>query len=313
MRLALALLVLVLQDDVLKKQLEALRSDDVVERDRALSELKKTPLDKLPLLEPSLESGDADLRTRVREAMTEALRASLGKHTDRFVAKAVAPRSVIDQWDDDGRSAAKVPKGYERIKYPASLKRRAGYEYLEGEELLVETAAILTNEDVATTEVCQELMPGGTRWVTRFELTPDGAKRFDAAAARLDAQLPSGLLAMVVDGAIISMPAVLSPSFGGHGQISGAANREEAERTAGLLKGKWVQMSFRVTVPSGSSARIEDAMAYLKNLPALKGAECSKSGESECSLRGPIDTRQVDLVALWKDLRRKGFVLIQAK
>ena len=76
----------------------------------------------------------------------------------------------------------------------------------------------------------------GKAWVTAFELDATGAKLFDEAAERLYNQRPPGLLAILLDGVLKSVPAVRSAAFHGRGQISGVKSEEDAKDLATILK-----------------------------------------------------------------------------
>jgi preprotein translocase subunit SecD len=296
------------QEENVRKLLETLRSDDVSERDNALAELKKTPLDQLKLLEPGLESKDPEFRSRIHEAMNEALSGALGKRLVRFCARAVATQEVTEQWAKTGYDPAKVPEGYERTPKRKDIQN---LENFPSDQVLVEKEAVVTNENIRSSEPTEVLEIGGSCWVATFELDEEGARRFDDAARRLYNQKPSpGLLALFVDGEMVMAPVIRSPSFGGHGQIAGAKTREECQRTVSLLKGTWIALSFRVTRERGEAVPVEELNQLLRNLSGFEQVECSQSRENGFSIKGPINTRGQDIVKLWITLRQKGYTLL---
>jgi hypothetical protein len=307
----LLLVLCVIQDETLKGNIEALGSDDVAARERAFLELRRMPIEKLSLLEPALDNSDPDLRGRAKELVGTVLAGALGEHLQRFALKPVATREVLEQWAKDGWEPAKVPKGYERLKSPDSFKApRPGFDYLKAEEVLVQGEAVITHDHIQESVARTSLdSTGNAQWVTAFELTPEGAKRFDDAAARLFAREPPGLIAIIVDGVVFSAPVIQSPAFGGHGQISGAKTESEARRMAALLKGSWLGLSCRVTASGGSAADLEEILKLVKGTPGLGDATVEKSADRECTIRSTIDARQLDLVTLWRELRRKGYSL----
>lgn len=312
---SLLLALLLSQDDTLTRGLEALGSDDITVRERAFAELRKTPIEKLPLLEPALGSSDAELRGRVKELIGAVLCDALGKRLERFAAKAIAPREVMERWSKDGRDPARIPEGFERVLSPERFNSKSGeYEYLKGDEVLVESGAIIANEHIDQAEARESLRPDGSAtWVTVFELTQEGAKRFDDAAARLFDQKPQGIMALLVDGAVVMAPVIQSRHFDGHGQVWVGGTRDRSEKTVGLLKGKWFGISCRVVAVEGSAAHLDEAVTLIQETPGLAEASVEKSGEKECTIRSTIDARQLDLVTLWRDLRRKGFALMPLK
>ncbi|MFK7985136.1 MAG: hypothetical protein AB8I08_03820 [Sandaracinaceae bacterium] len=108
---------------------------------------------------------------------------------------------------------------------------------VEGECTLhcVESAPVLVNADVA--EVSLRVDPYSQMPVVALVLAPDASARFgEATAARVQ-----GVLAMVVDGEVLSAPMVQAPVTGGHVQITMGGYRsyeellQEAESVAGSL------------------------------------------------------------------------------
>lgn len=89
-------------------------------------------------------------------------------------------------------------------------------------------------------------MKEGVEWVTAFELNPEGSRRFDVAARILYHQNPPGLIAIVLDGKVRSMPAVKAETFAGRGQITGSKSETEARQLAVILR------SGILRVPIGS-------------------------------------------------------------
>lgn len=308
---SLFLLAPATQDEPVKRALDSLRSDDVKERDQASGVLRTLRFDQLAQLEPSLDAEDAEVRTRVREAFMEVLCASLGRPKERFSARAVASREVMEAWVKDGRSPDRIPKGYERLGAPASLQSRNGYEYLTGAEILVEVEPVFTQDHVVESEPLKRSAAVNLTkpWVTTFVLNEEGAKRLDAGADRLYQQRPVGLLALIVDGAIISAPAIQSSTFRGRGEISGSATREEAVKQAALLKGRWFSVAFRVQ----ADADLDAVSKLVHETRGLDAARVDKTGEREFTVRSDLDARQQDLVTLWKELRRKGYTLLPGK
>ncbi|HXX94808.1 MAG TPA: hypothetical protein VEN81_14370 [Planctomycetota bacterium] len=319
MRATLQFVILLLalhrpQEEDLKKRLEALRSDEVSERDRAFQELKKTPLRDLHLLEPELDSRDPELRGRVREVVTAVLSTSLGKRLERFSARPVASRAIFEQWARDGRDPARIPKGFDRIRKGEGIKEmHSQYDYLRGEEILVESESILSPAEIVSAEARESLDGvGAKQWVVAFELTSEGAKRFDQMAERLYAERPQGILALIVDGGILSAPVMQSPSFGGHGTISGGKSREECERLAGILKGTWVEISFRLQSAGQGAAPLEEALRLVRGTPGFGDAKVTGPEGRMPSVESRLDSTRQDLVGLWQALRQKGYSMIPA-
>jgi preprotein translocase subunit SecD len=119
-----------------------------------------------------------------------------------------------------------APEGY--VVVDNTGPARGGEYEAYGAKLLVRKAPVIEGRHIVEAEPREELVPGGARWVVAFELNAEGAKLFDDAAEKLYAMRPPGLIAILLDGALKSAPAVQSPSFRGRGQISGAKSREDA-------------------------------------------------------------------------------------
>lgn len=111
--------------------------------------------------------------------------------------------------------AAASPELQER--YARSGVVPAGFKVAEN--LLIEERPVIEGRHIVHAE--PHLGESG-RWVTMFDLNPEGAKRFDEAAERLYRRTPRGRIVIVLDGKVQSAPAVESPAFHGRGQISGA-------------------------------------------------------------------------------------------
>jgi len=69
-----------------------------------------------------------------------------------------------------------------------------------------------------------------------FELTEDGARRVDEATQELFQQNPRGMIDIILDGRIQSMPIVQSERFGGKGQITGSFDKAAATDLALVLR-----------------------------------------------------------------------------
>lgn len=106
----------------------------------------------------------------------------------------------------------------------------------DGAELLIEERPVIEGRHVINAEALPEMLPGGVRWDTSFELDAEGARRFDEAAERLHQQRPPGRIVVLLDGEVKSAPVVQSPSFHGRGRISGAKDQKEAKDLAIILR-----------------------------------------------------------------------------
>jgi SecD/SecF fusion protein len=146
----------------------------------------------------------------------------------------VAPVEFQEQFNKDGR----IPGGdWTTIDNTERGGHRGGYEAY-GAKVLVKSKPVIDGRNIVASEPRQSLdQMGSSQWVTTFELDADGAKFFDEAAARLYSYKPNpGMIAILLDKKLKSMPVVQSAHFGGHGQISGAKSEQEARELAIVLK-----------------------------------------------------------------------------
>jgi len=150
----------------------------------------------------------------------------------------VADRATQEKYRKD----EVVPDGYQLVR---SVDARGGEYEAWQPWMLVQKKSVIDGAHFVDAEPHQEMVPGGARWVTSFELDAEGAKRFDEAAEKLYNQRPPGLLAIMLDGELKSAPAVQSPAFHGRGQISGAQDAQAAKDLAIVLR------SGKLPVPLG--------------------------------------------------------------
>lgn len=97
-------------------------------------------------------------------------------------------------------------------------------------------AAAVNGDDVVSATAVQI----SKQWVVNFDLGPDATARFETittALASLPQNDPAKRVAIVVDGAIVSAPAVQSPITSGSGQIAGGYTQAEAEALVAELGG----------------------------------------------------------------------------
>ncbi|MFI0723180.1 preprotein translocase subunit SecD [Streptomyces sp. NPDC021224] len=76
----------------------------------------------------------------------------------------------------------------------------------------------------------------GSGWIINLAFTPSGSTEFAQVTAKLAQNLqPANQFAVVVDGEVLSAPAVNSAITGGQAQISGSFTREAAENLAAAI------------------------------------------------------------------------------
>jgi hypothetical protein len=298
------------QDSDPKKLIEALSGEDIAERERAMEELRKTPLERLPLLEEGLRSQDAELQSRVKEAFLGALSGSLGRRVERFSLKSVATRGVMEEWTKGGSDPSKAPKGFEVFTNPDPGQIREEYDYLKRDKILL--APILSNEDIESINPKEYGFTNDRLWGLSCILTPKGAARFDEAAEILYHQKPSrGMMAIIVDGKILSTPVILSSKFGGRVTVpTKLATREKAVEVAEHIQGSWYELRFRIRPEKGSAPYLADLGQLVSGLPGFSEAKLAPGEGREARCGGTVDLRKATLIDLWLLLRSNGFGLI---
>jgi SecD/SecF fusion protein len=137
----------------------------------------------------------------------------------------------------DFNDSGQVPDGWQVI---ANTERGTPSEHQIKEKVLVMQKAVLEGNEISGASTEQDIKGGG-RSVVTFQLNDNGSKQFDEAAFRLyhraDTQgEPRGLIAIILDGNIVSMPVVNAEHFGGHGTISGSFTKESAHDLAIMLR-----------------------------------------------------------------------------
>jgi hypothetical protein len=98
--------------------------------------------------------------------------------------------------------------------------------------LAEETLAIERVKDVKT-----EIPQGGTDFAVQLRLYPDDAKAFGELTGRLaKEQTPRNQIAIVVDGKVVTAPAVMEAITGGEIQIAGNFSRTDADKLVEQLR-----------------------------------------------------------------------------
>jgi len=150
----------------------------------------------------------------------------------RLELNVAAPKDTQEAFNKD----KKVPEGYKVVSVPADQRRDAEYEAWGQGEVLVRTEPLLENKHIVQAEPREVVDPAGTRWTTFVEVDDAGARRLDEAAKELYHRRPPGLIAILLDGRLRSIPAVQSESFGGHATITALKNEAEAQAFSVVLK-----------------------------------------------------------------------------
>jgi hypothetical protein len=299
--IALATILVPTQDAVPGKQdvsslLEKLGSADLAERDAAFVELKKLPLEKLPLVEPALSSSDPEVAGKAREAMAHVLRGALSRNLDAFEIRSLAAPKVMKPFEKDG----KPPEGYEvfeadRIDAAAAVPSQS--------KLLVKKSPAFPAAQIKGAKLREG--GGGAPGLTSagglavdVELTEEGARTFETMAQQTAL---SGVV--VAEGRVLHRVTLFRQQEGKYGAY--ARTKEDGERLVELLTGGRVMFTF-VTAPAREGARgADDVTAAVKK--SHPGATLAPDGRSLVVTLAA--GAAPDLVGLWTGLRGLGWSL----
>ncbi len=129
----------------------------------------------------------------------------------------------------------KPPQGFRVWSY--SEPPGGDYAYIKNNKILLKDKAVIGGGHVASASHSPRLTSGGGGgFAVDFTLNAEGAKLFDEAAALLFKQEPKGLIAIVLDGEIISAPSVQTDAFHGRGEITGRFDESSARNLAIVLR-----------------------------------------------------------------------------
>ncbi|HTF56201.1 MAG TPA: hypothetical protein VK661_02955, partial [Planctomycetota bacterium] len=167
-------------------------------------------------------------------------------------------------------------------------------------------------DDIESARPEQDLQTNSGNWSVRFELSESGSKKFEKAAEQLFNREPRGLMGILVDGAIVSAPAMQANRFGGSGVISGNFSEKEARDLATILKGDWLESSIRADREKESAATPVKILEFMRSMRGLEKAVI-KPDATGLDITGYVDIKEVDLPSLWQSLRERGYRLTPRK
>jgi preprotein translocase subunit SecD len=227
----LVALLLILGQDPAVELVYRLKFPDDFKGDRKATSARTLELvrRRLAALQPKAAVKAGDGETLVVTAPLDSafeVRKAVGR-PGTLALKMTAELLVQEAFTLDGA----VPDGW-RV-WEAKAPPGPEYEVYGGKVLLREEN-VVDHRHLVKAEAVQELHPGGPRWSVSVELNAEGARRFDEAAKTLCDRRPPGLLAILIDGVVVSMPVVRSPEFRGKAVLAGSGNEAEAKETARL-------------------------------------------------------------------------------
>ena len=141
-----------------------------------------------------------------------------GDFPDRFAALDCSTSKIMDGGVVD-----------DPTKYLISCEKDGAYKYV-----LAPADLVGTDVQSATAGLPQQ---GAGGWQVDLQMTTEGAKKFATSTQTLSAaQSPQNQFAIVLDGVVISAPAVNEPILGGSAVITGSFSADEAKALAQVLK-----------------------------------------------------------------------------
>ena len=282
--------------------IDKLRSNDLAERDAALTELKKTPIEKLDTLEKALESDDAEVAGKVREAMAHVLKSALSKKLDSFELRVMADAKTLKQWMKDGSNRENPPEGFQVVELPGDANTGSGKTLGGSNVVLVRTKPVISARQIKADSVKLKEGAGNGMALTsaggaqvQLELTDEGQKIFDEVA---NGTVFSGVL--VAADRVTQRLTIVKGKEGA--MQTYARNKEAAEGLVALLKGERVVYGFRISAFRSEAANPEDAVKAAK-------AVVSDAAFTALDAVLPLDAKAPDFVALWKAMRKIGWSL----
>jgi hypothetical protein len=283
--------------------IDKLRSNDLAERDAALVELKKTPIEKLDSLEKALDSDDAEVAGKVREAMAHVLKTALSRKLDNYELRATADAKTLKQWIKDGGTV--VPDGYEVLELPSDPNMASG-KTLGRDILLVRSKPVLSAKHVKTESVKVKEGANNAPAMTsaggaqlQLELTDDGSKLFDEGA---NGTVFAGVL--IAGGRAAQRLSIVKVKDGGF--QTWARGKEAAESLVALLKGEKIVFGFRLAPDRADAVSAEEATKAAK---AVVADASFTPADKAIDAVLPLDAKAPDFVALWKAARKIGWRL----
>lgn len=124
-------------------------------------------------------------------------------------------------------------------QYLLSCEKDGSYKYA-----LAPADLVGTDIQSATAGLPQQ---GAGSWQVELQMTTEGAKKFATSTQTLSAaEAPANQFAIVLDGVVISAPAVNEPILGGSAVISGSFTAEDAKALAQVLKYGALPISLEV-------------------------------------------------------------------
>lgn len=208
---------------------------DETKKPQAVIEALRERINIRGLKEPRLTTLDDDkiviqIAVQKQEELNDYK--DLLKRVGMLELKEVGGREIHRIWKED---PTKLPAGWEAIDNDQPMSGE--YDYLGGPQILIRAKPVVTGKDISAASAAPTV--GGGRaggWKVHFSLHTQGEREFDKAARELFNQTPKGLIAIIMDGKIISKPVIQAEAFHGSGEITGNFDKKEATNLSITLR-----------------------------------------------------------------------------
>ena len=286
-------------DKAIAALIEKLRSNDVAERDGAAAELKKLPLDKLPLLEKALSSDDAEVAGKVREAFAAVLSSAFSRKIGGVEIHALADAKLMKQWVKDGSDRKAPPDGYEAMDYQMPSAPKADVILVRTKPALTVKADSAKLKDGGANQGPVMASSAGGGAGIEFAFTDESDKAYAGLTANNFLQV-----VVLAEGKIFARTNATTQKTGERWMF--VRSKDEGQRVADLFNGRLAEIAFLAKPTRKDAGSPDDACGW-----ATKCVEkiVVRSEGDGIELRVPLDVKSPDLVGVWKALRAIGWKL----
>lgn len=156
--------------------------------------------------------------------------------------------AALDCSQEEVRVSSKPDKPDE---YLITCSRDGAAKYLLDKAVVLGTNIETASANLSTSGVGQ--------WVVNLDFDGEGTRKFAEATAALNSQQPpQNQFAIVLDGLVVSAPAVNEAITGGQAEISGSFTQSDAQDLAGVLKYGALPLAFEIQEVTSVSPTLGD-------------------------------------------------------
>jgi hypothetical protein len=292
-----------------------LRSDDPEVRAKAVGTIADLGIADLNAFSKTLEgSDDPEARLLGTEAISKALSRHIGRKRQRVSFFLVASPSVSKAWVKLGSNEDSLPVGYV-ILHDVPLKQgfaNPDEDFLTRQRILVHGDSFLSEEDVKKASV--QSADGGNSAVD-ISFTNGRVNRLNEVLKREFRSGPPPILALSLDGTVLSLFRVQSTPVPNEITIFGLGTRQEIDRFVSIMNSRWYDVSLLVKAKGNADkdARMEKIVGELRKLgefgisPPNELARRTLSGTMGIAFN---DTKENKVFKIWRVLLQNDFEVL---